>query len=296
MNAATAKPGSAHPTGPSRKKPGAWRARVAIGIVLLGMALVVAAAGYLLYADRARASLGRLEYTVSAGERASWRPAAAPGDSAQAPTAPGAGGADAPETMGQLYPARLMNPQYWAAPELAGTDPYGGSGLPSGFQYVSDEERAAGLGSGALASRLVIRAIRLDSTVGELEILDLGDSRAYETPANTVGHIPATANPGEARAGWYFGHLESPIRGEGNVFRKLPDIPGLLKNDPVDVIVETEDGEFLYRVVETSVVHQDDLSLVETADATLTLVACVPARVYDHRLLVTAELLGYRPG
>ena len=118
------------------------------------MALVVAAAGYLLYADRARAGLGRLEYTVPAAERASWRPAAAatPVSGTQAP--PASGGADAPATTGQLYPARLMNPKYWAAPELAGVEPYGGSGLPPGFEYVSGEERAAGLGSGAPASRL----------------------------------------------------------------------------------------------------------------------------------------------
>ena len=128
----------------------------------------------------------------------------------------------------------------------------------------------------------------------ELEIIDLGNSRSYETPDNAVGHIPGTPNPGEGGNGWFFGHLESPLRGEGNVFRRLPEIEELLRQDPVDIIIENDDGGFLYRVVATTVVHQDDLALYGSDGVGVTLVACVPSRVYDHRLLVTAELIAQR--
>ena len=109
-----------------------------------------------------------------------------------------------------------------------------------------------------------------------------------------MGHIPDTANPGEGGNGWFFGHLESPLRGEGNVFRRLPEIRRLAEQDPVDIIIENDDGAFLYRVVATDVVHQDDLSIYDSGGSEVTLVACVPTRVYDHRLLVTAELIAQR--
>ena len=58
-----------------------------------------------------------------------------------------------------------------------------------------------------------------------------------------MGRIPNTSNPGELGNGWLFGHLESPIRGEGNVFQRLPEIPALLSaGDPVYVSLLNEDG------------------------------------------------------
>ena len=137
--------------------------------------------------------------------------------------------------------------------------------------------------------------IDVDSTVDELAIIDLGDSRAYETPKNTGGHIPETVNPGQLGNGWFFGHLESPIKGEGNVFFNLPKIPGHLKNgDPVYISLMTDSGEYLYQVSATQVVHADDLALYDSDQATITLVSCVPRLVYDHRLLVTAKLVGVK--
>ena len=86
-----------------------------------------------------------------------------------------------------------------------------------------------------------------------------------------------------------------PIRGEGNVFRKLPQIPEHLRNgDPVYVALEDGEGEYLYQVTGTRVVHQDDLELYDSDYAAVTLVTCVPKRYYDHRLLVTARLVGVK--
>ena len=84
--------------------------------------------------------------------------------------------------------------------------------------------------------------------------------------------------------------------GEGNVFQRLPDIPKILKDgDPVYVSLLNDDGdEFLYQVTETEVVYKDDLELYQTEDSTVTLVACVPRLIYDHRILVTGKLVGIR--
>ena len=146
------------------------------------------------------------------------------------------------------------------------------------------------------AVHIRIPSIGVDSEVATLAILDLGDSKQYETPDHVVGRIPKTSNPGEAGNTWLFGHLESPIRGEGNVFRRLPDIPEILKNgDPVYVTLLNMDGEeFMYQITSTTVVHRDDLSLYDTEDATVTLVACVPRLIYDHRILVSGKLVGIR--
>ena len=65
--------------------------------------------------------------------------------------------------------------------------------------------------------------------------------------------------------------------------------------DPVYVSLINENGdEFLYQITATEVVHQDDLSLYQTEDATITLVSCVPRLVYDRRLLVTGKLVGVK--
>ena len=196
-----------------------------------------------------------------------------------------------------IYPGYQIHPKYWSQPLWAGSDPFPHeeTSLPSGFRAASDSDLVAAQAVSARAQSIRIPIIDVESSVEELAILDLGDSRAYETPKNVVGHIPETSYPGEAGNGWFFGHLESPIRGEGDVFRRLPRIPVYLnEGDPVYISVESDTGEYLYQVTETRVVHADDLELYDSEDATITLVACVPRLVYSHRLLVTAKLVGVK--
>ena len=197
-----------------------------------------------------------------------------------------------------IYPGFQIHPKNWADPLWASSDDYtfGKVLRPDGYTALSPDDGLA-RGQGLTASRITIPAIAVDSAVKDLAIIDLGDSRGYETPKHVVGRIPQTSNPGEQGNGWFFGHLESPIKGEGNVFSRLPEIPGLLKNgDPVYVSILSDDGEYLYQVTATQVVHQDDLRLYETDSATITLVACVPRLVYDHRILVTGKLVGVKRG
>jgi LPXTG-site transpeptidase (sortase) family protein len=192
----------------------------------------------------------------------------------------------------QLFPGESLQASFWSNPLSYESASYRERILLQGFNPV-DLNQGLAVDSGSPATRLIIPSIDVDSRVDELAILDLGGSRAYETPANTVGHIPKTANAGEAGSGWFFGHTESPIQGEGSVFLNLSKIPGKLQNGE-DVFVVTSNGErqYLYRVTSTQVVPQEEMALYETGKATIHLVSCVPRLVYDYRLIVTGELIG----
>ena len=194
-----------------------------------------------------------------------------------------------------IYPGLQLHPKYWDQPLWAGSDLTPDPGLPEGYRRLTRFDSMRSNEALAGARRIRIPAINVDSSVDELRILDLGDSRAYETPNNVVGHIPETSNPGQTGNGWYFGHLESPIRGEGSVFRRLPEIGRHIENgDPVYISLVSDDGEFLYRVTAGNVVHQDELALHTSDDAIITLVTCVPKWTYNNRLLVTGRLVGVK--
>ena len=142
-------------------------------------------------------------------------------------------------------------------------------------------------------TRLRIPALGLDAQVEGLRILDLGDARAYETPVRVVGHIPESAAPGARGNVWLFGHLESPVRGEGSIFRNLPKVYDLLQQgQAVYVIADSADGSFLYQVREFRRVPREEMSLQRTEEPLLTMVTCWPPLKYDERILVTAELVG----
>jgi len=195
-----------------------------------------------------------------------------------------------------FYPGSLMNAQSWAAPWLSLSRTVDDSDLIDGYLPI-DDTQAPKMGTLPQASRILIPSIELVAPVEELSIIDLENSRSFETPNRVVGHIPSTANPGERGNGWFFGHLESPLLKEGSIFRDLPKIPELVRQgEVVRIILETESGNFLYEVTETNVVHEDQFRIIESGTASVTLVTCVPALVYDHRLLVMAKLTGFKLG
>ena len=207
----------------------------------------------------------------------------------------------------QLYPGEAIKATYFSNPLEYEPASYIEASLIQSFSPI-DPDAVAAVGTLPAPTRIIIPSVGVDSGVSGLDILDLGDSRAYTTPKNTVGHIPQTANPGERESSWYFGHLESPIAGEGNVFYNLPKIPELLKRQDVYVIVENGKGSYLYRITEAFVVHQDDLSLdyeylqglrpeyahLDPGGANIHLVTCVPKWVYDSRLVISGTLVGER--
>ena len=216
-------------------------------------------------------------------------------DSRGVPAASAVSSKELIDTFASIYPGGNMNPRYWSDPYWAGNLPFGGQTIPEGFVPVDADALARTADGGERGVRMRIPAIDLDATVSELEIRDLGDSREWSTPDKVVGHIPSTANPGESANGWYFGHLEDFLANEGDIFRRLPEISGMIKNDPVDIFVATSDAEYMYRVTGTRQIHRDDLHLTDTSNAQITLVTCWPFRVYDHRIVVSAILIAIKP-
>ena len=262
------------------------KGRLAAGLALLGVgALLLGTAGaYYGYTFFAGHNLDRLVYQpeVVGADRLSAGPSAE------------SGGADAPPPgSAALYPGGLMPARQWADPR--GTIDFGQDPLLEGFTPVSALGQPSISGLVGQADRIAVPALGIDVRIEELAISNLADSRAYETPKWTVGHIPSTPNPGSHGNGWYFGHLESPVQGEGNVFAALPRVPALLRDgEDIYIVLESDSQEYLYRVFETDLVHQNDLELTQAGDARITLVTCFPRLKYDQRLLITAQLVGFR--
>ena len=268
---------------------GRWAsiALVGVGLVLLGLG--GSYYGYTFFASR---NLDRLVYhapsTSDATDTLTLNDLGPPSSGA----GPSGARSGPPPQAQLLYPGALVPARQWG--DLRGTLDLGQDDLLAGFTPVEPGDTVAGGGS-QRSTRLLIPAVDIEATVEELEILDLGDSRQYETPKFTVGHIPVTSDPGGQGNGWYFGHLESPLQGEGNVFSRLPKIPDLLRDgEDVYVVVESVGRQYLYQVTDTDWVHQDDLTLYRSDDAQVTLVTCFPRLKYDLRLLVTAKLVGVK--
>jgi len=284
-------------------------------LLFLGMLLLAGSGGYFGYAGKARADLDKLNVAVSGiagvspgagselvaelaglGEELPGS-AAATGDADEATYLPTTlSGMPASAIASQrLYPGELLRARAWSNPLAYEPAAYVAQTLLRGFTPISSSH-AYPLGSQLPPQRLIlIPDVVIDSQVTPLRILDLGDSRAYETPYNAVGHIPESANPGEQGSAWLFGHLESPLLGGGSVFYDLPKVPGLLhQGKDVYIIADNGTRQYLYRVTLTRVVPQDDLKLNSTDRATIHLVTCVPRLVYDHRLVVTGQLVGVK--
>ena len=193
-----------------------------------------------------------------------------------------------------LYPGESLLAGSWSNPLSFEPAYYQEDFLLRGFTPI-DSGQVQPVHTLVPANRIIIPSIGVDSGIEELAILDLGGSRAYETPANTVGHIPATANAGEANSSWFFGHMESPTLGEGSVFFNLRDIPDKLRlGEDVHIITGNGEQQYLYRVTSSQVMHQSELRLYETGVATIHLVSCVPRLVYDHRLVISGELIAVK--
>ena len=253
------------------------RTRIAgASLVIAGGLLIGLGGAYYGYANSARADLEK--YQVSAVE-------IAPVFDHKAPEA-----RLAPSSLDSIPEASLYSGDAGVIRMDTGPD------LPQGFALINFASEENPLTEQPAATRMRIPAVGIDSTVVELAIRDLGDQLAYQTPNRTVGHIPETYDAGENGEAWFFGHTESPILDEGSVFLNLQQIPELLRQGK-DVQIITDNGteEFLYQVTATRVVHEDDLALESGGGPQIHLVSCVPRLVYDHRLIVDADLIASRP-
>lgn len=177
------------------------------------------------------------------------------------------------------------------------TDPQGGGPVANGEDAAAyspenaTEETPAPVKQPP-AARIIIRRINVDSPVVELGIKLENGTWVWEPPARVVGHYGGTANPGEAGNIALTGHISSPIRNEGSVFKRLPELT------PGDVIeiVNVDGRVFIYAVGEVRVVIPQDTSVLDpVAGETLTLITCFPDWTYTHRLVVRATRIPMAP-
>ena len=272
-----------------------------LGLLGLGLLLVLGVGAFFIYSWRA--SSGLEDLVVPA-------PTVTPPRVEVAPT-PSSGEVSigfSPEAIAaqRMFPGEALPPVNWRNPMETELGYAPANPLVAEFGPVPAGWEAP-WHSLPVPLKITIPAISVDSEVTSLQILDLGNSLEYETPKNLVGHIPETHNPGEEGTAWFFGHLESPVAGEGHVFRNLPDIPAMLRRgEEVYAVVESSSGSFLYQITESLVLGANDLSLsyadiqqtnpeytgLDSSGAILHLVTCVPRLVYDHRLVVSGQLVG----
>ncbi|MSQ21815.1 MAG: sortase [Dehalococcoidia bacterium] len=273
-----------------------------LAVVGLGMVLVLLVGGYYLYGWTAIQGLDSLVYApsedASAPQPSSSMTLAGLRPDLLSPTPVGAplpNDVILPDLASlRLYPGERVAFTFWAVPWAAQAVAAVGEEPPQGF-LPADQFVLGARGTLPIAKRMRIPAIEVDADVRQLRILNPGSSREYETPKNVVGHIPESSNPGEEGNAWFFGHLQSPIRGEGSIFQDLPLIPEILRTGQrVYVKLDSSSTSYLYEVYKTDILYQDDLRLYDTDPATITLVTCVPALTYDYRLLVTARLVGFK--
>jgi len=270
-----------------------------IFLLILGILLLTGGSGYFIYSWKAHSNLASLSVPDSK-EHSSTKLYSQRQTTTLTPLV-GTPKEEAPAKMSStgiasqvLYPGEVINPILWV------------DSLPSSMMFnVANPilEEFGPVYSTSLSmpgslpppTSISIPAIGVESEVEGLRILDIGDSRAYETPNNVVGHIPETANAGELGTAWFFGHLESPIRGEGAVFRDLPKIPPLLRQG-IDIYVTAENGTstFLYKLTSSKVIHENDLFIHSVGGASIVLVTCIPRFDYDYRLVITGELVGIK--
>ena len=188
----------------------------------------------------------------------------------------------------------LAHPKDWADPRWAGNNE-----IPKIITDDRSLERVADLTAVDLMQRPInmqIPAIGVDSTVENLQIVKKDGEWQYETPKNIVGRIPSNQDFDSSVTGWYFGHLESPIKSEGNVFHDLPEIADMLRDgDPVYVLLSTDRNEFVYQAIKSQVMHESDLEIYDAGNDHIVLVTCSNRPYYDYRQLVTAKLVDVKP-
>ena len=194
-------------------------------------------------------------------------------------------------SLASLYPGAEIAPQFWANPFWAVE--LDNSSITAGYLPPSE----VALPATGLSPATLVRIPIIGLEIGTIELTaePFGDGEKYAAPPFKLGIIPGQPNPGEIGNTWLFGHLESPIRGEGSVFRDLPKVHDLLRQgQAVYVIIDSADGSFLYQATEFRIMHRDDVRLWGSTGRIATLVSSWPRFKYDERVVVTTELVGVR--
>lgn len=185
-------------------------------------------------------------------------------------------------------------PKSWSDPDWLSVDQYKNEETlqNSNIQLIKKSAITSELISG-LPEIIEIPILGLTAPVENLEIIEKDGRKEYETPKNIVGRIPHSLEEPDSFMGWYFGHLESPIKGEGNVFHDLPKIAShLTDGDKVLIYLQKSGKKLAYQAIKSETVHESDLKLFDPGYENIILVTCSNRPLYDHRQLVTANLVG----
>lgn len=142
------------------------------------------------------------------------------------------------------------------------------------------------------ANGIRIPGIAVNASVVELgTVVNDQGQLVWETAKHAVGHHQGTANPGGPGNIVLSGHISSPVKQEGNVFSRLPDL-----KMGQEVFLNTVDGSHEYRVLSRRVVEPSEVSVMGMTDQSLlTLITCFPDWIYSHRLVVVAEPVAFTP-
>ncbi len=209
--------------------------------------------------------------------------------------APASDATTSDQTSGGLVPVAPGARFEFAPLRSEATGSSTGSAIGAKFDPIDWSRLAPSIGEEPRAQRMIIPAIGLDSNIVELGTRWDGPNLQWETADHAVGHHVGTPHPAERGIAVFSGHINSPIRGEGSIFSRLPDVASLLREGrTIDIILESEEGRYLYRATSTDVVVPEDVQVFRTSQTPgLTLVTCVPATHYTHRFLVNAVLVGH---
>ena len=147
------------------------------------------------------------------------------------------------------------------------------------------------VGTQPTASRLIVPALGIDATLDGVSVSgnSIASYAAADNPA--AGYASVTANPGERGAMWLFGPAGSGVRSFGALTRA----PRLItEGEELLMFVNTSERNYLYAATHSEVVRGADLRLNSSDRATIHLVVPVPNGWYDHFLILSGELVGFR--
>ncbi len=199
------------------------------------------------------------------------------------------------EGYGENASLKKIHPKSWSDPDWLLPDRFNTSEhnqADFAFSLIEDSDITVELLSG-IPGKISIPILNLTAPVENLAIVEKDGRMVYETPKNLVGRIPSSPNQPDTFTGWYFGHLESPLKGEGNVFHNLPEIAEhLIDGNEVLISLGKPGKELVYQVTKSEVLHESDLELYDPGLGKIILVTCSNRPIYDHRQLVTATLVG----
>ena len=147
------------------------------------------------------------------------------------------------------------------------------------------------VGTQPAASRLIVPTLGIDAKLDEVSVSGSSIARYAAADNPAAGYASVTANPGERGAIWLFGPAGPGVGSFGNLTRA----PRLItEGEELLMFVNASERNYLYAATHSEVVRAADLRLNSSDRATIHLVVPAPNGWYDHFLILSGELIGFR--